>query len=216
MECTIDELAEKLGLDALELRLKNAVQQGDRMANGVDVPTHRVPGAGRGHAGPSPLHHAAGRPRPCPGSRPAPGRGISVAHRFNSGQMSSAAIHVNSNGTINLITGSVDLSGSRVSIAMQAAEALGLRAEDVNPMVVDTDASAFTAGRRRRITYDTGLAAIAAAEDVKRQMMARAARIWEVQPEDVEFQHGVFTCAKNPADRMTFRQLAGRPCARAA
>ena len=85
-------------------------------------------------------------PDPCPGSRPAPGRGISVAHRFNSGQMSSAAIHVNSNGTINLITGSVDLSGSRVSIAMQAAEALGLRAEDVNPMVVDTDASRSTPG----------------------------------------------------------------------
>ena len=40
--------------------------------------------------------------------------------------------------------------------------------------------------------------------------MMVAARIWEVQPEDVEFQHGVFTCAKNPADRMTFRQLAGR------
>ena len=41
-------------------------------------------------------------------------------------------------------------------------------------------------------------------------MSARAARIWEVQPEDVECNNGVFTCTKNPADRMTFRQLAGR------
>ena len=191
------------------LRLKNAVQQGDRMANGVMYPRigcQELEEAMQAHP-----HYTTPLDAPTlPGSRPAPGRGISVAHRFNSGQMSSAAIHVNSNGTINLITGSVDLSGSRVSIAMQAAEALGLRAEDVNPMVVDTDASAFCWLRRRRITYDTGLAAIAAAEDVKRQMMARAARIWEVQPEDVEFQHGVFTCAKNPADRMTFRQLAGR------
>src|SRR4029450_11963209 len=119
----------------------------------------------------------------------------SGAPRFNTGQMSSAAIHVNSNGTINLITGSVDLSGSRVSIAMQAAEVLGLPGEEVNPMVVDTDSVAFTPGSGgSRITYDTGLAAIAAAEEVKRQMRARAARIWEVQPEDVECQNGVFTC----------------------
>jgi xanthine dehydrogenase molybdenum-binding subunit len=211
VECSIDELAEKLGLDALELRLKNAVQQGDRMTNGVMYPRigcKELEDAMQAHP-----HYNTPLEAPDPATGPGRrrGRGISVAHRFNSGQMSSAAIHVNSNGTINLITGSVDLSGSRVSIAMQAAEALGLRAEDVNPMVVDTDSIAFTAGSGgSRITYDTGLAAIAAAEEVKRQMIARAARIWEVQPEDVEFQHGVFTCTSNPADRMTYRQLAGR------
>ena len=208
VECTMDELAEKLGLDPVEFRLKNVVQEGDRMPNGVMYPRigcKEVEEAMKAHPHyNTPLEEptVAGRRR---------GRGLAVAHRFNSGQMSSAAIHVNSNGTINLITGSVDLSGSRVSIAMQAAEALALRAEEVNPIVVDTDASAFTAGSGgSRITYDTGLAAIAAAEEVKKQMSARAARIWEVQPEDVECNNGVFTCTKNPADRMTFRQLAGR------
>jgi CO/xanthine dehydrogenase Mo-binding subunit len=208
VECTMDELAEKLGLDPLEFRLQNVVQEGDRMPNGVMFPRigcKEVEEAMQAH----PHYHTPLEAPTVAGRRR--GRGLSVAHRFNSGQMSSAAIHVNSNGTINLITGSVDLSGSRVSIAMQAAEALGLRAEDVNPLVVDTDASAFTAGSGgSRITYDTGLAAIAAAEEVKKQMIARAARIWEVQPEDVECTNGVFTCTTNPADQMTFRQLAGR------
>jgi xanthine dehydrogenase molybdenum-binding subunit len=208
VECTMDELAEQLGMDPVEFRLKNVVQEGDRMPNGVMYPRigcKEVEEAMKAH----PHYHTPLEEPTVSGRRR--GRGLAVAHRFNSGQMSSAAIHVNSNGTINLITGSVDLSGSRVSIAMQAAEALALRAEDVNPIVVDTDSSAFTAGSGgSRITYDTGLAAIAAAEEVKKQMIARAARIWEVQPEDVEFKNGVFTCTKNPADRMTFRQLAGR------
>jgi xanthine dehydrogenase molybdenum-binding subunit len=208
VECAMDELAEQLGMDPVEFRLKNVVQEGDRMPNGVMYPRigcKEVEEAMKAH----PHYHTPLEEPTVSGRRR--GRGLAVAHRFNSGQMSSAAIHVNSNGTINLITGSVDLSGSRVSIAMQAAEALALRAEDVNPIVVDTDSSAFTAGSGgSRITYDTGLAAIAAAEEVKKQMIARAARIWEVQPEDVECKNGVFTCTKNPADRMTFRQLAGR------
>ena len=130
----MDELAEKLGLDPVEFRLKNVVQEGDRMPNGVMYPRigcKEVEEAMKAHPHyNTPLEEptVAGRRR---------GRGLAVAHRFNSGQMSSAAIHVNSNGTINLITGSVDLSGSRVSIAMQAAEALALRAEEVNPIVVD-------------------------------------------------------------------------------
>ena len=88
---------------------------------------------------------------------------------------------------------------------------LGLRAEDVTPVVADTDSVGYTGSTGgSRTAYDTGLAAIAAAEEVKRQMMTRAALIWEVQPEDVEFQDGAFICTKNPSDRMTFSELASR------
>ena len=45
---------------------------------------------------------------------------------------------------------------------------------------------------------------------MKRQMSARAALIWEVQEEDVAFQDATFICNKNPADRLTFKELAGR------
>ena len=203
VELTIDDLAKKLGIDSMKLRQMNAAQEGDRMPNGV---AHLRIGCKET------LDAMVEHPHfktPLEGANR--GRGIAFGHRFNSGQSSSATIHVNANGTISLITGSVDIGGSRAAMAMQAAEALGLRAEDVNPTVVDTDSIGFggsTGGSRT--TYDTGLATIAAAEEVKRQMAARAALIWEVQEEDVDFQDGVFVCTKNPSDRLTFKDLAGR------
>ena len=139
------------------------------------------------------------------------GRGSAVGFRWQTGQASSATINVNSNGTINLITGSVDIGGTRTAVAMQAAEVLGLRAEDVSPTVVDTDAIGYTATTGgSRTAFDTGLAAMNAAEEVKRQMAARAALIWEVQEEDVELQDGTFICTRNTEDRFTFQDLAER------
>jgi xanthine dehydrogenase molybdenum-binding subunit len=188
-------------MDVLEFRLQNAVQEGDRMPNGVRHPRigcQEVLEAMRAHP-----HYQA------PLEGPNRGRGIAVGHRFNSGNTSSATMHVNADGIISLLTGSVDIGGTRTSVAMQAAEVLGLRAEDVKPTVVDTDAIGYTGSTGgSRTTYDTGLAAIAAAEEVKRQMQARAARIWEAQAEDVEFRDGVFTCTKHPEDGRTFKELA--------
>jgi len=94
---------------------------------------------------------------------------------------------------------------------MQAAEVLGLQPEDVTPTVVDTDTIGFTATTGgSRITFDTGLAAIKAAEEVKQQMRARAAMLWDVAVEDIDVHQGVFRCAKPPAKQMTFKELAGR------
>jgi CO/xanthine dehydrogenase Mo-binding subunit len=203
VESVIDELAEKLGMDPMEFRLKNAVQEGDRMPNGVRharFGCREVEEAIMAHA-----HYDA------PLEGPNRGRGIAVGFRWQGGQTSSATIHVNSNGTINLITGSVDIGGTRTAVSMQAAEVLGLRPEDVTPTVVDTDTIGFTATTGgSRITFDTGLAAIKAAEAVKQQMMARVAYLWDVEVEDVDFNNGVFSCTKNAAEQMTFKELAGR------
>ena len=202
VELVIDELAEKLDMDPMEFRLKNAVQEGDRMPSGVVFPRigcKEVMEAMALHP-----HYKA----PLEGHNR--GRGIAFGHRLNGGQPSSATIHVNSDGTINLLTGSVDIGGTRTAVAMQAAEVLGIRAEDVAPTVVDTDSVGYTGSTGgSRVAYDTGLAAIATAEEVERQMMARAAMVWEVQPENVEFRDGVFICTKTE-DRMTFKELAAQ------
>ncbi len=202
VECALDELAEELGIDPMELRLKNAVKEGDRMPNGVP---HAVFGcleleeAMKNHD-----HYNA------PLGGPNRGRGVAVAFRAQGGQTSSATINVNSNGTLNLITGSVDIGGTRTAIAMQAAEVLGLASEDVFPAVGDTDSVGYTANTGgSRTAFDTGLAAIAAAEEVKGQMKRRAALLWEVEDEDVDFQDGAFVCAKTE-DRLTFKELASR------
>ena len=203
VESVIDELAEKLGMDSMEFRLKNVVSEGDRMPTGVP---HAVFGCREmEEAMMAHPHYSA------PLEGPNTGRGIAVGFRWQGGQSSSATINVNNNGTINLITGSVDIGGTRTAVAMQAAEVLGLSAEDVSPSVADTDAIGYTATTGgSRTAFDTGLAAIAAAEEVVRQMGARAALIWEVQPEDVEFQEGTFICTRNPADRLTFKELSAR------
>ena len=202
VECAMDELAEQLGIDPMELRLKNAVKEGDRMPNGVP---HAVFGcleleeAMKNHD-----HYNA------PLGGPNRGRGVAVAFRAQGGQTSSATINVNSNGTINIITGSVDIGGTRTAIAMQAAEVLGLASEDVFPSVGDTDSVGYTANTGgSRTAFDTGLAAIAAAEEVKERMKTRAALLWEVEDEDVDFQDGAFVCTKTE-DRLTFKELAAR------
>ena len=203
VESAMDELADKLGMDPMDLRLKNAVKEGDRMPNGV---AHAVFGcveleeAMKNHP-----HYQT------PLTGPNQGRGVAVAFRAQGGQTSSATINVNSNGTINLITGSVDIGGTRTAVAMQAAEVLGLTPEDFNPSVGDTDSVGYTANTGgSRTAFDTGLAAIAASEEVIVRMKTRAAMLWEVQDEDVDFQDGSFVCTRNPDDRFTFKQLAAR------
>jgi CO/xanthine dehydrogenase Mo-binding subunit len=134
-----------------------------------------------------------------------------VGFRWQGGQSSSATINVNSNGTINLITGSVDIGGTRTAVAMQTAEVLGLEPDDIAPTVVDTDTIGYTTTTGgSRIAFDTGLAAIAAAEEVVRQMTVRAAKLWERPDDDVAFKDGVFGSKTDPSLHMTFKALAGK------
>lgn len=203
VECAMDELAEELHLDPMDFRLKNAVSEGDRMPNGVAHARFgcvELEEAMKNHP-----HYTA------PLGGPNQGRGVAVAFRAQGGQVSSATINVNSNGTLNLITGSVDIGGTRTATAMQVAEILGIDSEDINPAVADTDSVGYTGGTGgSRTAFDTGLAGIAAAEEVIGRMKGRAALLWEVQEEDVEFSDGVFICSKNSEDRYTFKELASR------
>ncbi len=202
-ESVIDLIAEKLEMDPLELRLINAAREGTRRADGPVYPRIgcvQVIEAMRNHP-----HYSA----PLEGENR--GRGVSLGYWLNMGFKSSCTISVNSDGTVNLVEGSVDVSGSRVSIAMQAAEVLGIPAESVNPTVADTDSvgyTAYTVGSRT--TFATGWAAYEAAQDVVGQMNARAALIWDVDPEAIELDRGVFKSKADPELKMTFQQLAGR------
>ena len=204
VESAFDELAEILGMDPIDFRLINVAQEGDRAATGVPhakVGLREVMEVVKAHP-----HYSA------PLGGPNRGRGVAMGYRLNGGGSgSSATINVIANGTVNLTTGSMDLSGTRVAIAMQVAEALGLSAEDVNPQVVDTDSVGWTGGSGgSRITFDTGRASIAAAQEVIKQMSDRAALLWEVEAEDVEFNDGTFVCTKNTEDRFSFKELAGK------
>src|SRR5437667_352716 len=202
-EAVVDELAEKLGVDPIDFRLKNAAREGTRRADG---PKYRRIGcaevleAMKNHP-----HYRA------PLDGPNRGRGVAVGFWFNVGLEASWSISVNADGTVNLVEGSTDIGGTRTSVAMQAAEVLGIPAENVRPAVADTDSVGYTSVTGgSRTTFATGLASIEAAKDVNRQMAARAARLWEVEPDAVETATGVFRCKSKPDLQLTFKELAGQ------
>jgi CO/xanthine dehydrogenase Mo-binding subunit len=201
-EQVIDELAGRLGLDPIELRLANCAREGTRLFDGhvhEDIGAREVLEAARAST-----HYRT----PLGGSN----RGRGVAHGLwgNWGAQSSVVMSVNADGTISMVTGSVDLTGTRTSLAMQAAEALGLPFDRVRPRVGDTDATGYAdASAGSRTTVASGLAVIKAAGDVLAQMKARAATLLETGADAAEYREGVFT-AKESGKRLTFAEVAAR------
>ena len=200
VEQVVDELCQKLGMDPVEFRLNNAVTEGSRKVEG---PVFQKIGlvecleAARNHE-----HYRT------PLEGPNRGRGIAAGFWMNRGFHSSVNMTVNPDGTVNLIEGSVDIGGSRASIAQQAAETLGIAYEEIKPQVVDTDSIGYTmVTGGSRTTFATGWAAILAAEDVKTQLVERAASIWDVPVEEVEYDSGVIS-HKSEELSFTFKELA--------
>jgi len=200
-ETVVDEICEKLNIDPLDFRLKNAAHEGTRRADGPVYP--RIGMIETVEAAKKHPHYNS------PLAGPNRGRGVATDFWFNCGLKSSATASVNADGTVSLVEGSTDIGGTRTSIAMQLAEALGLRAEDVRPVVADTDMVGYTdVTGGSRVTFATGWAAYEAAQDIKRQMVARAALVWGVKPEDVSYDAGVLRCKTDDAKRLTFKELA--------
>jgi len=201
MESVVSEIAQKLGIDPMDIRLKNSSKEGTRRADGPTFPRigcEEVLRAMKDHP-----HYKS------PLNGPNQGRGVSIGYWFNVGFKSACTISVNPDGTISLIEGSTDIGGSRASISMQAAEVLGIRAEDVRPTVADTDSVGYTdVTGGSRVTYATGWAAYLAADDVKKQMIQRAALIWGVEADSLEMVRGVTKSKTDNELKMTFKELA--------
>src|SRR5437868_7379905 len=122
---------------------------------------------------------------------PNQGRGIASGFWFNIGGESSASVHINEDGTASVVEGNPDIGGSRASMAMMAAEVLGLPYEQVRPIVADTSSTGFcflTGGSR--VTFATGMAVTQAAEKVVVELKKRAAAIWDISPEAVDWKDG--------------------------
>jgi xanthine dehydrogenase molybdenum-binding subunit len=202
-ETVIDEICEKLKIDPLHFRIKNGAREGTRRADGPVYPRIGMIEtclAARMHP-----HYAA------PLVGPNRGRGVASGFWFNCGLKSSCSVSVNADGTVGLVEGSTDIGGSRTGIAMQLAEALGIRADEVKPIVGDTDMVGYTdVTGGSRVTFATGWAAYEAAQDVKRQLVARAALIWDVPADSVTCDGGILICNSDPAKRFTFKELAGK------
>ena len=203
VESVVDELAEKLGVDPFEFRLKNSAKEGTRRADGpINKRIGHVECVQAALASDHYQSKLEGKYR---------GRGVASGFWGNGGGISSASASVNADGTINLVEGSTDIGGTRTSIAMQMAEVLGIPVEHIRPHVGDTDAIGYTGVTGgSRTTFATGWAAYKCAQDIAEQMCARAAILWEISEDDVAFDQGVFTSKSDPSKSITFKQLAAQ------
>src|SRR5262245_31553910 len=202
-ETVVDEICEKLKIDPLDFRITNGAREGTRRADGPVYP--RIGMVETAEAAKRHAHYQA------PLGGPNRGRGVASGFWFNAGLKSSASASVNADGTVSLVEGSTDIGGSRASIAMQLAETLGIRAEDVRPAVGDTDTVGYTdVTGGSRVTFATGWAAYEVGQDVRRQMIARAAFLWGVEPEAVAYEGGALRCLSDDSKRLTFGELAAK------
>jgi CO/xanthine dehydrogenase Mo-binding subunit len=182
VESTLDELADKLGLDPVELRLRNAAREGTSAAYG---PTFRKIGFVET------LQAAKAHPHYQAPLGPNQGRGIACGFWFNVGGESSAQLNINEDGSVTVITGHPDIGGSRASMVNIAAEMLGIDYRQVRAQIGDTNAigiSATTGGSR--VTFSAGMAVTQATEKVIRTLRERAAKIWEIDVEAVLWEDG--------------------------
>ncbi len=122
---------------------------------------------------------------------PNEGRGLAAGFWFNAGMQSSAEVHINENGTVTIVEGSPDIGGSRASMALMAAEELGVPYERVRVLVADTESAGYnnTTGGSR-VTFATGMAVIQASRDIIAQCKQRAAATWGIEADLVDWQDG--------------------------
>ena len=202
-ETAIDEICEKIGADPLGFRLNNGAKEGTRRISGPRFP--RIGYLETVQAAKNHDHYSV------PLQGPNRGRGVATGFWFNGAGPSSATASVNPDGTISLVEGSPDIGGTRAAVAMQLAEVLGISAEDVKPSVGDTDSVGFTSTTGGSgVAFKTGWACYEAAQDVVRQLVERAARIWECSTEDVEYKDAVLSHKSDPELRLTLKELAPR------
>ena len=183
VESTMDILADKLGMCPLELRLKNAAKEGTKAPYGPKFLRigfeETLLAAKNSQQWNTPLG-------------PNQGRGIASGFWFNIGGNSSASVALNEDGTVIVVTGNPDIGGSRASMAIMTAEVLGIDVGRVKPLVADTESvpySDLTGGSR--VTFATGKAVIEAAQDVVKQLRQRAAKVWEIDVDQVEWKDGM-------------------------
>ena len=207
VESVVNEIAKQLDIDPIEMRLKNAAKEGSLRATGQKfgrIGAVEVMTAMKEHP-----HYKSEL------QGPNRGRGVAVGFWGNVGGERSATAAINPDGTINLVTGNVDIGGTRAATAMMLAETLGISAEQIQPHVVATDdigATGLTGGSSSAFAigwtmYELGL-------DLRKKLTERAARIWEVPVDQVTYGDDGTIRGPNDAEgkarEMGFREIAGR------
>ena len=203
-ECHMDMIAEELGMDPLELRLKNVLREGDTSPRGRRW---------REVLGEETIRAAAqaanwGSPKPGPYY----GRGMAV-HNHSTGEGdSSAIITVEGDGAVTLFSPTYDTgTGIHTVLRQLVAEELTLPLEAVRVETADTDITPYDVGiGASRITHVAGQAAYQAVGQVRERLTAVAAELLESPTQTVLLREGRFLVSDEPQRSIGFAQVAAR------
>ena len=200
VESVVDELCQKLGVDPLTVRLKNAARKGTLSSYG---PTFNDIGLV------ATLEAATKHPHYTAPLGPNQGRGLSCGFWFNFGGNTCVSLNINTDGTVGVTEGNPDIGGSRASISLMAAEELGIPYENIRTIIADTSSLGYndvTDGSR--VTFSVGLATIKAARDAISKMTARAAQYWGIDADAVKWVDGAAVPAGQNAGKFPPLSLA--------
>lgn len=182
VESVLDELCKKLGLDPVDVRLKNAAHEGTKASYG---PRYERIGLVET------LEAAKAHPHYTAPLKPGQGRGISCGFWFNHGGETSVSLALSEDGSAQLMVGTPDIGGSRASMALMAAEVLGIPYENIRVTIADTATLGYNdVSHGSRVTYASGLATIKAAKHAVEKLCERAAAKWDIPVEAVKWENG--------------------------
>jgi CO/xanthine dehydrogenase Mo-binding subunit len=216
-EIQMEMMAEVLGIDPVEVRLRNAITAPHETINKVTVQSCGLKEGLKTLAG-NPRWKDRAKKKKVKGPI-AHGVGISGTSylggaRQRGHQSCGAIVKLCEDGTIDYLTGATDCGqGSDTVLVQIIAEELGLSVEDIDIKRVDTAFTPCDAGScGSRVTVLAGEAAQKAARDVKDQLARVAAEKWEANPEDIVFENRQVSVKGSPERSMPFRKLAQIAC----
>ncbi|MEJ5346606.1 MAG: xanthine dehydrogenase family protein molybdopterin-binding subunit [Chloroflexus sp.] len=201
LESSIDELARRLELDPLELRLRNAATTGDPMGNNDPWPS-----MGLRQVLEAAANHPLWRER-------TPGSGVGLAiGGWPCGMSPAAAVcRVDTDGIVRVHVGSVDISGVNSSFVLVAAEILGVPPEQVEIVAGDTRSGPFAGpSGGSQITYSVAGAVAAAAQEARRQLLEVAADMLEARIDDLDLRDGAIHVRGLPGRTLPIGEVARR------
>lgn len=185
-ESQMDIIADKLGLDPLEFRLKNLLKKGELYTPGDTAVDCDLRAGLLRAAKEIEWHHKSRKPNR--------GKGLAVCMKDGGGtyKVSSAAVKMNADGSVVLLTGTVEIGqGARTALSQVVAEELGVPFESVTVAQLDTDVTPYDVNTNASSsTVVMGLAVQRAALDLKRQLLRHAAKALKTKPERLTLKGG--------------------------
>ncbi len=205
LEQALDELAGKLDMDPIELRLKNAADPGDPMVHGApwgNMALRQVLETLQQHPAWQQRNEARAKGR---------GIGIAVGGWPGGTEPASASCSLERDGTVHVHVGSVDITGTTTSFALLAADAFGVDPEKIRIVSGDTNTGPYAgASGGSKTIYTVGPAVLAAAAEARKQTLALAAEMLEADVADLEIIDAQVQVKGAPDQALPLGKIASR------